>query len=280
MRSTIPINVAAHYALGTHTLAWAFKVTRTDGQVFAFTGAVRDVRLGGVLHESAPGLDVSTLALAAGLAVDNLELVTLDDGSTFTRRDVLAGVWRNAAFTISRYNHAAPADGQDVRLAGTVGNVTLQRGHVVAELRGLQQYLQQPVGNVSSKTCRARLGDSLCGVNLATYTVTGTLTGATSSQVFTDSARAEAADYFAEGVFTFTSGDNAGLSQKVKTHATGGVFTVSLPFLSPVQPGDTYTVHAGCRKRLAEDCVAKFSNVLNFQGEPHLPGIDQLTSPP
>jgi hypothetical protein len=44
--------------------------------------------------------------------------------------------------------------------------------------------------------------------------------------------------------------------------------------------GDTYSVHAGCRKRLAEDCLAKFDNVLNFQGEPHRPTVDDLTASP
>jgi hypothetical protein len=28
------------------------------------------------------------------------------------------------------------------------------------------------------------------------------------------------------------------------------------------------------------DCVDKYNNILNFQGEPHAPGVDALTSPP
>lgn len=190
---------------------------------------------------------------------------------------MLGGVWRNAAFLISRYNWSSPADGTEPLLAGTVGEVELRRNSVVAELRGLQQYLQQTVGNVSSKTCRARLGDSLCTVNLASFTATGTLTSVSSNQVFADSARAEAAGWFDEGVLTFTSGTCAGLKQKVKLFA-GGQFTLSLPMLQAVQVGDGYSVYAGCRKRL-EDCAGKFNNVLNFQGEPHLPGIDALTQP-
>lgn len=277
--STIPAPLLAHYAQGSTTLAQALKITRTDGQVFAFTSAVADVLLGGVLHQAGPGLNISEIVTSAGLAVDNLELNTLDDGSTFSRADVLGGRWRNAAFVISEYNYNAPADGVNTQLTGTLGEVYLRRGMVTAELRGLQQWLQQPIGNVSSKTCRARLGDSLCTVNLATYTVTGALTSVASNQVFTDSSRAEAADYFAEGILTFTSGANLGLSQKVKAHATGGVLTMSLPLFANVLVGDTYSLVAGCRKRLAEDCATKFANVLNFQGEPHLPGLDQMTRP-
>jgi uncharacterized phage protein (TIGR02218 family) len=276
-----PVNLAAHYLQGTTTLAHLLKITRTDGAVYAFTSADADVTISGasgnVTYLSAPGMDVSSIAISAGFAVDNLELTTLDDGTTFTRADVLTGKWRNAAFTLSRYNWQAPADGVDVLMAGTVGEVTINRTSVVAELRGLQQYLQQPIGSVSSKTCRARLGDALCTEALGPWTVTGTLTSVTSQQVFTDSTRAEAADYFTEGLITFTSGACAGLSAKVKTHAAGGVLTLALPVILQLVAGDAYSLVAGCRKRLAEDCAAKFNNVINFQGEPHLPGVDALT---
>ena len=74
--------------------------------------------------------------------------------------------------------------------------------YVTAELRGLQQYLQQPIGSVSSKTCRARLGDALCTKVLTSFTFTGSVTTATSAQVFTDSTKAQAAEYFNEGLLT------------------------------------------------------------------------------
>jgi uncharacterized phage protein (TIGR02218 family) len=160
-------------------------------------------------------------------------------------------------------------------MTGTVGEVRLHRGYITAELRGLQQYLQQPIGSVSSKTCRARLGDAMCTKNLSSFTFTGSVTTATSAQVFTDSTKAQAADYFAEGLLTWTSGPSNGLVVKVKSFAAG-VFTLSLPMLSTVSVGHTFSVVAGCQKRLT-DCSTKFSNVLNFQGEPHLPGIDEVT---
>jgi len=272
---TLPTDLANHIAGGTTTLADLLKITRTDAQVFAFTSATEDVTIDGTVYSAATGLAISSIESAAGLAVDNLELSTLDDGSTFSRADVLSGRWRNAAFTISRYNWANPSDGVEVRMAGTIGDVYLKRGQVVAELRGLQQALQQPVGSVSSKTCRARLGDALCTVNLATLTVTGSVTAVASAQQFTDSTQAQADDYFAEGVLTWTSGPNNGLTVKVKSFAAG-VFTLSLPMISAIAIGHTFSVIAGCQKRLS-DCADKFNNVLNFQGEPHLPGIDALT---
>lgn len=273
---TLPTALATHYAGGTTTLADLLKITRKDGAVYAFTSASEDVTIGAQLYTSAQGLDISSIEVSAGLAVDNLELTTLDDGTLFTKLEVLSGKWRNAAFEISRYNWASPSDGVEVRMVGTIGEVHLNRGSIVAELRGLQQALQQPIGSVSSKTCRARLGDAMCAKSLTAFTFTGTVTSAASQQVFTASAMAQAANYFAEGLLTWTSGPSNGLTVKVKSFATGGVFTLSLPMLSAISAGHTFSVIAGCQKRL-EDCRDKFSNVLNFQGEPHLPGIDQLT---
>lgn len=275
---TLPTALATHIALGATTLAHALKIVRTDGAVFAWTNASDSVTLGGVLHIATPGLDVSSVETTAGLAVDNLELSTLDDGEIFTRVDVFGGLWRNAAFTISRFNWASPADGAEVLLAGVVGEVEIRQTTIVAELRGLQQYLQQTLGSVSSKTCRARLGDSLCTVNLAPLTYTGSITSVASRQVFTDSARLEAAGWFDEGEFVFLTGAAAGIKQRIKQFAAGQ-FTLALPLLQAIAPGDTYSVVTGCRKRASEDCAAKFNNILNFQGEPHLPGIDALTSP-
>jgi uncharacterized phage protein (TIGR02218 family) len=286
---SIPVALAAHYALPSTTLATGLRITRTDGQVFAFTSHQRDAVIGGITYQSAPGLRVTDIVIQAGAQVGNLELTTFNDGSVFSVVEVLSGVWKNAAFVIFRYNWesvgGSPEDGVDTLLTGTLGEGELRKNELVIELRDLRQYFQQSVGSASSKTCRYRLGDSRCGIELAgspnLWTKTITVTGVTSNQVFTDASRTEPSDWFTEGILTWLTGNNAGLSQRVKDYALGspaaGEFTLAFPMLSAVQVGDTASVHAGCRKRLEEDCRDKFDNVLNFGGEPHRPGIDALT---
>jgi uncharacterized phage protein (TIGR02218 family) len=209
--------------------------------------------------------------------VDNLELTTIDDGTVFTQFDIQSGLWRKASFKLFRYNWANPSDGIETLMVGNIGEVHLRGGTVVVEMRGLQQFLQQPVGDVSTKTCRARLGDARCRKDLSSAIVTGTITDVVDRRVMRDSSRTEAADYFGEGVLTITSGPNAGLSHKVRAYALDGTFTLALPFLQDVAVGTTYTAVAGCRKRLQEDCKTKFDNVLNFVGEPHRPLVNELT---
>jgi uncharacterized phage protein (TIGR02218 family) len=275
----VPAGLLSNYHSDSPTVAWAIKITRTDDAVYGWTSADRDATIDAVIYESAPGLSVASFASSAGLAVDNSELTVLADDTIITRADILAGRWNNAAYLLFKYDWTDVSAGEEVISAGFLGELHPRSGAYVAELRALQQYLQQPVGAASTKTCRARLGDAMCMVDLGGWTETGTITSVTSKQVFTDSSRTEADDYFGEGILTWTAGLNTGLSQKVKTYASD-TFTLSLPMIFDVQIGDTYSVIAGCRKRLDEDCAAKFSNELNFQGEPHRPTVDELTSSP
>jgi uncharacterized phage protein (TIGR02218 family) len=43
--------------------------------------------------------------------------------------------------------------------------------------------------------------------------------------------------------------------------------------------GDRVALREGCDKMIAT-CSARFSNVVNFRGEPHVPGNDLLTRHP
>lgn len=282
MSKSLPGPLASHYAGGDITVAYALRLTRLDGQVFGFTSHHRRRRIGGVWYEAAQGLDVTSIATSAGLGVDTLELSTTDDGTLFTASAVQGGIWQNTRFLCFRYNWETPPaalDGTEPLVAGTFGQVIMRAGRVVAELRGLQQFLQQPVGEASSKNCRARFGDSRCRFDLATRTHTpSTVTSVASRTLFTASGRAEAADYFTEGEALWITGANAGIRQRVRQHATGGVFTLVLSAEEPIQVGDIFTAIGGCRKRL-EDCIER-SNVLNFQGEPHRPGVDAIMLQP
>ena len=281
MTKVVPAGLLSNYQSDSPTVAWAIKITRTDDEVYGWTSADRNATIDAVIYESAPGLSVASFASSAGLAVDNSELTVLADDTIITRADILAGHWNNAAYLLFKYDWTDVSAGEEVISAGFLGELHPRSGAYVAELRGLQQYLQQPVGAASTKTCRARLGDALCTKALGSFTHTGTVSHVTSKQVFRDTSRSEADDYFGEGLVTWTAGLNVGLTHKIKTYASAtDTFTLMLPAIFDIQVGDTYSVVAGCRKRLDEDCFTKFDNVLNFQGEPHRPTVDELTSSP
>lgn len=287
---TIPAALLAHYALGTTTLATAIRIERADGTILRLTSHDKDDIITGVDSEingtylCDPGFVASAISIAVGCDVGNTELRTLHDGTVFGVEDILGDRWRNAEFRIFRYNYKSYSDGVDDLLAGTFGEMELQRGQVVIELHDLRRYLNHPIGDSSSKTCRYRLGDDRCRKDISfsdtPFTVLFSVTNVTSKYVYRDSARAEAEDYFGEGEVQWLTGDNAGASRKVKTYAANGTFTMALPLFYDIQVGDTGIAIAGCRKRREEDCRDKFDNVLNFGGEPDRKGSDDLTKTP
>lgn len=88
-------------------------------------------------------------------------------------------------------------------------------------------------------------------------------------------------DWFNGGGLVFETGDNAsGKALEIKDW-TQSSSTVELFLAAPfeIQVGDKLRLYAGCDKRLAT-CKARFANVLNFRGEPYLPGIDDLVRYP
>lgn len=80
--------------------------------------------------------------------------------------------------------------------------------------------------------------------------------------------------YFDNGVITFTSGLNDGLSMEVQSYAPGQII-LELPMPNQCVIGDMYEMHAGCDYSFAT-CRDRFNNVLNFRGEPYVPGVDKL----
>lgn len=281
---TIPIALQSHYEGKARTLAIGLKFTLTDGAELAFTNHDRDIEVSSVTYTASPKAQLESLISTGGFQVDNTEVETLldDDGITFA--DLQSGRWDGAEWELIRFNWKSTADGFEIVKGGRIGNVTQKSSRFQVELRGESQDIQQTVGGITTPTCQWRLGSTarpagLCGIDLGPFTVTGAFTGVTSRYIAADSGRAEAAEWFTEAELTITSGANDGRRRKVKAFASGQ-FTFSLPFAFDIDVGDTYSVHAGCRKRFLEDCVAKFSNGRRFGGHPHLPGVDKITRPP
>lgn len=283
---TFASGLATHYGQATTSLAYFLKIQRTDGVVLGLTSCNIPVPVSGVTY--APGFDPSSIVSSSGFAVDNLELTVLKTDEVLTDDDLLAGLWDYAQFTLFECNWMAPADGINLIKRGTTGQATIKLGNWTIEFRSLTQALQQGLGDVTQKTCRYRLGDANCTVDLGPFTVAGAVTSVTSAQIFTDTSQTQADEWFVEGQVKFLTGDNTGYRQKVKIFSAGQ-FTLSIAMPYPIQVGDTFSAIAGCQKRHdrsldtpdgVSDCVDKFNNVVNFGGEPHLVGVDVLTANP
>ncbi len=259
----------AHLDGGTTTLAWCWRITRADGGTFGFTDHDRSLVFDGTDFEPESGLTASEIRSGSDLAVDAQDAEGVLTSDRITETDIADGRWDAAQVELWRVNWADVSQRVLMR-RGAVGQIRRGRLAFVAEVRSLAHVLGQSVGRTFQATCDAALGDARC---------TGVVTALNGDRGFTASGLGGfASGWFNHGILDWTGGASTGRSAEVAGHAnTGGTVTLALleAPVRPITPGDTFTLRAGCDKRM-ETCAAKFANVVNFRGFPHIPGQDSV----
>ena len=111
---------------------------------------------------------------------------------------------------------------------------------------------------------------------LAAWHKEAAVTGVTDRREFEAVSLADADDAFNYGVLLWLSGANAGYEMEVKEWVLAShtmTLFEKMPFVIAID--DTFAVTMGCDRRLAT-CKARYDNVVNFRGEPYLPGTDEV----
>ena len=277
---SLPTGLQAHLDTGTTTLAWCWRLTRSDGQVFGFTDHDLTLTFDGTTFQPESGFTASEIRAGSDLSVDAQDAEGVLTSSAITETDILDGRWDNATVEIWRVNWQDTSQRVLMR-RGAIGQVRRGRVQFVAEMRSLSHVLNQTIGRTFQASCDAALGDTRCGVDLSdpTWRGSGTVVTVTGDRSFTVSGlSAYANGWFALGTLTWTGGANVGRKAEVMTHALASS-TVTITLMEiPVRPlgtGDAFDIFAGCDKTF-ETCKAKFANAVNFRGFPHIPGQDTV----
>lgn len=272
-----------HLATGAGTTARAWSVTRADGVVLGFTDHDAPLAFEGIEFRPESGLSALALVQGTGLAVDNTEATGVLSSEAISEDDLVAGRYDGAAVRMWLVNWRDPS-ARSLRFAGTLGEVRRTGGSFSAELRGLAEALNRPVGRLYQVNCGAVLGDSRCRVDLSRPGFGAEApAGDTDGQVF----RLLLADSFPErwferGHLRVRGGAAEGLSGVIKRDRREGdrrVLELWAPLPVAPAPGDLVRLEPGCDKR-AETCHGTFANMANFRGFPFIPGEDWLLSVP
>lgn len=273
-----------HLAGGLTTVCRAWAVTRRDGAVFGFTDHDEALSFEGVVFKADTGLTASALQQVTGLAVDNTEAMGALSDDAVTEADINAGRFDGAEVVAWLVNWRDVA-AREVQFRGSIGELKRADGAFHAELRGLSEALNTPVGRVFQKPCQAVLGDARCGVDLSQpgYRTEIAVEAVERGRVFTFDALAGFDDrWFERGRLQVLTGEARGLVAMVKNDRvvdSKRIIELWEELRMPVLTGDTVLLEAGCDKRIAT-CRLKFQNILNFQGFPHIPGEDWLMTYP
>jgi uncharacterized phage protein (TIGR02218 family) len=262
-----------HLASEVTTLATCWKLTRKDVLVMGFTDHERDILYNSVNYLAESGFTPSAVSNNSELAVDNLDVEGVIDSSVIAEKDLQAGLlYDYAKIEIFMLNYKDVSQGYINLRTGWLGEMKFSKNKFVIEVRGLMQSLTKGIGELYSSSCRTNFGDARCGVNIASYTFSGSVKSLVNNQVLIDSSRSEAEGYFNAGKIIFTSGANNGLAMEVKRFSKKPLV---MPMPYDIVVGNSFSLIAGCDKSFGT-CVEKFNNAVNFRGEPHVPGIDKM----
>jgi len=168
--------------------------------------------------------------------------------------------------------------GVETKFFGTITKVTkVDRVHAEFECADPFYLLNMKIPTRLLQTnCAWSFGDANCNPpgGAAAYTVA--ITAGTGSNQWVvnptvTTGKMATAGYFTQGVIKCLTGANAGLSQTVKQHNTSAPYLQMMnKWLLPVNPGDTFSIIAGCDKTYGT-CNLKFSNIIHFSGFPFIP---------
>lgn len=278
----------AHLAGPATTVAFLWKIKRTDGVILGFTdhdsAIVFNDGTDNVTYTPQQGATGSATETGADMTVGNQELIGFLESDAITETDILANRYDYATIEMRLVNWQDLTMGALLWKSATLGEVTLKNGQFQAELRGLEFWLGINIGDTYGPTCRVDLGDAKCTINLALFTQTGSVTSVSDLRTFVPSAllmvgsstptAPAPAKWFTEGVLTWTSGKNTGFLMEVGSwDGTTIILFENMPF--PIAVGDTFSIEPGCDHTITT-CFAKFNNVVNFRGENAIPGVQQI----
>lgn len=260
------------------TVAYGWRLERTDGVTVGFTSHDADVLHDGILLKSSPGMQPTTIVQSVGLENDGLDVSGALTSDLIRQDDLMAGRWDGAYVEIFLFDWSAPARGKRVLASGELGAVSFADDAFAAELLGIQSRLDKAVASQTAPSCRAQFCDAACGLSRERFRHLATISHVQAYVISVNGGAPFTPGQLAYGSVRWLTGLNAGLEFSIVDNGTAAMELQTMP-QAPVHAGDMIQVIEGCDKRMTT-CATRFGNGINFRGEPYLPGNDLLTRYP
>jgi uncharacterized phage protein (TIGR02218 family) len=259
-----------------------------DGREFGLTTLDQPITYMGIEYSAMRGFNSSIIATDAGLSVDNGEATALLSGTVdgITYDMALAGELDDASWVMMLVNWADLSMGHAVLDAGDIGEVRTIDGLIyIPELLSYAMRLQQAIGHVWSRRCRATFGTPAsdwtgCGVDAESMWVAGTVTAVGDEPKRVFASPVVVSGFPVPGRVRWTSGPNASgrLYQLEAYSAMSGTIGLLESMSFPVSVDDEFEIRLDCNKSPSQ-CIA-YTNFINYKGEPYIPvgdGLETMT---
>lgn len=262
---------------------WAYctRVTRTDGRVLRFTSWPYSITFNGERFEPQDSVNAAALGAKEGVSLQETEVSGVLSSEKITEEDLYAGRFRGARVYQFRVDPYDPSAGELTPISFIIGEVEFDYEVWRAELQSSLYALDRAIGNVISKQCSAVFGGPRCRRDLGDVTYTDVLVATVTDArkefraQLSDIPGGLANDTFRHGVIEWTFGANLGERSPVRSYQdVDRRFVLMRKTKFDISVGDTFTVIAGCDHTVA--ACTSYGNLLNFQGEPDVPGPDRI----
>ena len=257
-----------------------YEITFKSGLVFRYASYDREITLadGRQFSSKGPIFRRDRIKLSSTITVDQLAVtVTVDQndkiGDTPMMQIAHVGGFDEAGLTLLRC--FMEPTGEVVGAVDMFGGYIDVEGGGGLEMRwvvksGVQKLNVDYPLRKYYPTCPYSLYDAGCGLSLASYSATGTVTGVSSYQDFnTDLNRPDG--YYEQGGIEWLSGALTGVSAPIKaSHQANGRIVMLIPLDAVPEVGDTFRIYPGCDKT-PTTCRDKFNNFSHNRATPYIP---------
>ncbi len=247
-------------------------ITRRDGAIFRIAESDEAIEVDGDTYVVVPGLNISAVKHTDKGEMPSCAIVAVHSStSTFDTAVIEAGLFDAALVQIYLVDRLNLTGTPGLMFTGSIATIKYTTDNqVVFDVKGAAAFARILLTQKRSPMCRTDLFSTLCGVDKTAYDVSTSVDAIVSAFTFTvTGALAQADGYFNQGVVVSASGTALEIANWVQGTQT---ITTYLPCSQILTAGDNLTLYPGCDKTLGVNGCAKFSNQLNFQGEPHFTG--------
>ncbi len=253
-----------------------WRVDRPDGVTLGFTSHDRNLEFDGLTYRAAPGMLPSAIRRTASLEPDDAEVRGALSHDAIRADELDAGRFDSSTVEIGLVDWESLE--RSGLYNGEIGTISSDGSTFDTELRSIKAELERDTVPRTSPTCRARFCGPGCGLSAARFThevAVNSIDHSTGRVVF---APALMPENVRDGFVRWIDGPHAGIRMEIlDADDSGMLLDVSLSTM--VAPALRALVREGCDHTLAT-CQSRFSNSLNFQGEPFVPGNDTLVRYP
>ena len=256
------------------TIAICFKVTLANGAVMGFADHAHNLKIKDICYSASFGMSSSAIESSASMNSDTLSISCILNSDCINKNDILNGMYDGAYVEIFAINYLQPDIGDIVLKTGFINEITIKNNKFDAEIRSLAQNFSTSICRVYSPTCRAKFADASCAIDKQKYAIKAKVLKALDRFRLRIKLMDKAPELLLSIGEVRIVQDHRAFAIR-SFNAADGVVTLLEAVPSCIKPNNKISIYPGCDKHL-RTCSDVYGNILNFRGEPHVPGVDEV----